>query len=1244
LSNLNRMIAIDNISRNKFIYVNMDGHANFSGTNGAGKTTTLRASLLFFGSRPGEIAKAKGDSFDGFAKFYFPNTTSYLVFEYIRAGKTLCVVCSKTNEQVQYQFLDTAFDETFFLTEKNNRKLIVDSSILRMNVEKIGHELTRKIGPDVYASIIQSNQPYRNKIGAYQLIRDLRPKYSLPTQGKSILNIDRVLTNIFSSKASVAHIQSALTDILIQNNEIPSRILKLEGQSANINEWFESRSAWLSLEARRENITTLSLAVSRYNQTKNELTHLYRRCDYLYNVHDKKITDLKTNRDNTSIKEKSKRTELNQLLEKNNTSRINFNAQIKKLNREVNDLEEQKRAFESGDKNNKFSLVELIEINNQLAIFESAETHAEAHYNKVSQGASDIVSLYDTKIANINTNIAEFKTSSQKQESDLEKERFSSLNNDNELFKKREKSISDIGKQRIDNIDSKLGSLREQIATLEAELKDVSFSPIYRESIEDIEKEITTADNDFKLTLNENKQLNTSLKTQENERSKSIELTSELRIKNKEKRDEQLTLKKRLEDGTLLDFIQQNIDGFEDHIGKVINPALLDMKGLSPSFENNANSFYGLTIDLDSIEFPPLLSKNKLLSQIQSLECVLIDIEKKVKISEESLDKHNKKIKEIKADIARSDIEFNTTESYLSEQKIELDKEKKRAKADVQARHEKLKDTLTGCRTKQVDFHDEKRSIDKNISVELEKLVNQFKIKAVEVENKHENNLNKLKIALDLKIKEQKLKIDEFLVQRDKDIEDQGLSPQRISQAQIDLDDARKNVRNSRSAGERVTRYNKFIESQWVNHQPLVLTLENQRQQMSAFDLTSKEAERTLDIEVKTLEQNKEDMSIEITQLIQYRQLASELIENLKSLNITLDTAKEERFKTADINECQIKYTQLRSDYHAHTKRGDSEFKTLESTFTETSNTPTSNFYEKMRREVLENHSIHDLWFLSAPLLVDYIENDHVTQADLLRSNYILVAKKIADFSELLNAAHSSLNSLGTKLTNTTKAVVERFEAIGQIDIKVTSKLKELSYFTALKEFSKAHDNWFIHASDELPDDALIGKLMNLLNMIGSQKLQVNIDTSFLFEVLLVDNGKQKIARTDEEIEILSSNGLSYLIITAIYIGLINLLRTDPKIYLLFCVDEIGKLSQQNTGKLITLFEEHNITIFSALPDASPELLKHYPYAYQIDKTGSNSRTYSLYGENSRVSIDDKINKLLLNKNNGDAIDQEGVN
>jgi hypothetical protein len=488
------------------------------------------------------------------------------------------------------------------------------------------------------------------------------------------------------------------------------------------------------------------------------------------------------------------------------------------------------------------------------------------------------------------------------------------------------------------------------------------------------------------------------------------------------------------------------------------------------------------------------------------------------------------------------------------------------------------------------------------------------------------SNLNKI---LEHNLKDQGLAARNIETKKSQDIANKGLSPERIEQAKLTAKSASLKVRDSSNAGERVRRYEKFMSGRWLDHQVSSIKLEKTRLETADFELSSSHKQRKQKVELDEITNKSKVLDGELAKTSHDKRITIELIEEFVANGIEPDASKSEQFRSVDINQCKIKYSKFKADYDSYKSRGTAEFNTLETTFCRTTGTAPRKFYEKMRTELLKHNRISELWWASAPTLVEYIENEHVSQSDLLRSNYILVAKEINDFSELINSTHKSLNTLGRKLTTTTKSVVDRFDAIGKIEVRISSKLKGLSYFGALESFSTAHDNWSIHNSTELPDDKLISKLTNLIQIIGTNKLEIDVDKSFMFEVTLEDNGALKTARTDDEIETLSSTGLSYLIITAIYIGLINLLRTDPTVHLLFCVDEIGKLSKKNTGKLIALFEEHNIHMYSALPDASADLLQFYPYAYLINDVGDNSRIYQLYGEESRITTHSKVSDLV---------------
>jgi hypothetical protein len=668
LSKLIRIIAIDNISRNQIIYIHADDHTNFAGENGSGKTSTLRASLLFFGARPGDIAKAKGDTFEGFASFYFPRESSYLVYEYERSGQILSVICSALKGQVQYQFLNTAFDESLFLYKKENKTIIASAPQLRINTEQKGFELSRKMGPDVYASIIQSNKPFRKKTGNFELIRQLRPRFSFPTQGGSMTNVDRVLTNIFSSRASVSHIQSALTNILIEENLIPSKVLKLNEQTGTINEWFNSRDAWQSLEERRDNIIALSDAANKHQTLHDQLSALHQRCTSLSSSQAEALVSLENDMRLNIEHDNSARVSMRILLEENSNKAIEFKAQTTQLEREIVELLNIKTDFEIGSDNIQPISV-LKDMHSNLSILEKQEIDAKILYSNVSEGVQDIVALYEAEQAKVTASISELKNANQKLISAEQSLLHEALKNASDLFKQKSAGALSLRDQRRESLGSQIKELEKQRTRFEVRLEDVSFSSAYRESIFDLESTIATADTEFSAAFEENLAVSKVLANIGSERKNISDHLIILKTNRQAFVDEQNNIKSRLEQGTLYDYLQENVSDFESNIGKVIKPELLAMKGLSPSFDSVTSSMYGLTLNLDGVEKTSSLKLNELHERIMSLDELIAGMDAKISVTATELGKLKDGYSKAEGDLARSKFELKDARNYLETEK-----------------------------------------------------------------------------------------------------------------------------------------------------------------------------------------------------------------------------------------------------------------------------------------------------------------------------------------------------------------------------------------------------------------------------------------------------------------------------------------------------------------------------------------------------------------------------------------------
>lgn len=1231
-SSLKRLIAVDNISRNQIITIKADGHTNFNGENGAGKTTTLRALLLFFGTKPSDIAKAKGDSFDNFASFYFPRPTSYLIFEYVRDGDVKCVICSGVNGNTQYQFANCAFDETLFLTSDGAKSFIVNHQQLRLNIESSGSELTKKVGAETYAEIIQSNVTYRKKNNNSDTIRLLRSKYSFASQGESFRNIERVLANIFTGSVSIGNIQSALTKILIQDNLIQSHVIQLDEQSGSIDDWFSSRESWLALDARKDNFMTLSECATKRASHIRQLEALHGHCLAVTKLIKQKQQELQSFIANAVHREFELRATLNQTREANNKHLGELQSSITLLAREIKDLEKIKVGFEEGS-DHEPTITELQTLHSNLESYYQQETQAQQIYNDISQGVKDILSFYEAQEAKIETVKAQLQINNSGVERKAEADFYKASADIHKIFEQKKHTTSLTFDKRKDKLRNDVSALQQVNAGLKAQQEGTAFSDAFRKSITGIQNEIKTVDNDFHESSSEFRSIQTILAQFVNSRSNLNSQLVETRQLRQAVIEKQLKLKARLENGTLFDYLTSSVPNFTHDIGKVIAPNLLARKDLSPRFENKGQTLFGLSLDLRAINTPPGEARSELAGKILLLDDQIAEFEDTIKKIEATLSDINDKIRKKERARARGELELKEVVNYLNKQKSELENITVQAEIDVKERQEIVNAEIGSNTNKIARLTEQQNQLVEEFKVETESQQQDMDKKINSAQSTLETNIQRLIAKLQENIDRQNDKLKNLLLKKEADIKAKGLSQSRIDESKRQQDEAHLLVRRAQAAGERVGRYQRFIKEVWPRHQSLSIDMGNTSKVLTELKVDSQESEAAITAKLENISGELQNHTQLLEESARESVLSGELLDALTSMEIEATPPTHNLFGGLSISQSRMKFNSLKAELNANNSRGKSEFNILETTFCSTSGTPARKFYEKMRSDLMVQCQINELWWMSAPSLISYIEGEHETQAELLRTSYVLVAKHIVDFSAILMSTHKALNSLGRKLTAATQNVVERFDAIGNIEIKVSSKLKGLAYFSALESFAEAHENWMVHNSGNLPDERLISKLNNLLQMVGHEKLQVNIDRSFLFEVELDDNGKRKKARSNSEIEALSSTGLNYLIVTAIHLGLINLLRTDPEIKLTCCIDEIGKLSNINVNKLIDLLRELNIVAYSALPNATPELLKNYPYAYNIHKTGPNAREYHLYTEDSRVPTENKIRDLLAADN-----------
>ncbi len=1228
MSHLHRIIAIDNLSRGQFVVINTNGHTNFDGRNKAGKTTTLKLALLFYGVKGSDLAKAKGKVTQSFVNYYLPNPSSYLVYEYVRGDDTHCVICSSTDNAIKYQFLSGAFDQKIFLFDNLDGKTIVQNNALRTNADRFERELSPKLSGETYRNIIQSNKPYRLKTPDSESIRKWRPRYSFPTQGDSIDNIDRVLIGIFKGKVSMDAVRATLTNILVEEGAIPDQLLSLNNHSVEINEWMAERKAWLAIDSQKPKNIELTKAAIAQQGYCNDISGLLHVADKMQSQLDieqasinKKIQDLTKQQNYTN----------QSLVDFDTQDRLTTNAledSFNKVSREIVNLLELKDGFESPSEK-YLPIAELQALFEQVDSLEYQSKKTKEHYDKISSGVANINETFakqrselETTISNISLNLAH-SIQGFKNQSQLDKD---NLNNSFEL---QFKSLNEQFTLISESLNKKENTVGREEAQYKERLSNPVLKPALKEQLEQLNREHIQSNKNLSEAQAELLAETNAFNELKGERKNKLEKFNRLSIRKQEKIDQQAALKSRIEDGTLFNYLRDSVPNFEHTLGKVINPDLLLRKNLKPEFNEGESSLYGLKIDLSQIESKGFGNVQTIIEEIQELDKHIAELEAQIAQVEVETKTLSNKCDAKEHDVARVSLEAKQEQAFNEQLEADIQDKNTQAALWLKKYIEGLQLALTECQSNLRTVIGQKREQNTLYQKNIEKLNAQKQTSLDCIEAKlSEQEIAASKVTEE-KLAELKLQINKSIADENKAIRENGFSDDDINNAKQAYELAQQQHERALTAGIRVRRYNKFLSSEWVKHQRLTEEKTKTEQALSQHRRLAQETRNGLESKRSQISAELVDNhEINVQLATGFKELKF-MMEIGQTLNIQPNEAYNSRYISYEVERLKLALDKLVEQLEKTQQSGKNTFNQLQKVFIRVQRTHPARFFEKMREEVLEKVEPENLWIKAALEIRNYFNEDHVSQESLLRSNYTVVAQSISNFSTSVKEADKQLSAKGRQLTTKIGQVSNPFESMGKIDIKVSSRLKTLAYFSSLEDFSKAHNRWKYQQLNELPGDELISKLTNLVNLLNTHKPVIDIAKYFEFTVDYMDGETHKMATNDQEIAELSSNGLTYLIIVSIYIGLINLMRSDTNVKLAFCVDEFDKIDSENSMLLIKLFDEQGIRILSAQPSGKGEILQYYQHCYQIERQSDHKRVYKEYSADSITSTTSKLTELL---------------
>lgn len=654
--------------------------------------------------------------------------------------------------------------------------------------------------------------------------------------------------------------------------------------------------------------------------------------------------------------------------------------------------------------------------------------------------------------------------------------------------------------------------------------------------------------------------------------------------------------------GTLLAALRnQADDSWKRDFAKVINPELLDREDLAPiATEDVSDTVYGWRLNTGVIAAPDWSNDEQARHAIESAESRHNAAEAHLQLLQsgltgksEALNAAKTHAESVRASLTILDQQTETLKTALTTAKHQVETETRDAVTRATTEWTRLKDEVDGVKAQQ-------RNLESQLTLE------QTKIKA-----SHSNQRTEARQVQDTAIASVDTSIARLAAELDQTIQDldaqlleqlskKGVNVQRLGELKVQLSAVTKNIEECDSKRPLVQRWEKWLGEVGSTGVEALRVLSVQAQEasrlqasrLSEFDARAAKATREHEAVLAAQQKRLEDVEDELTVLAEleeefgaYQASGGSVID----LKITARELRgvvhgERKALTALAESIAKRSAQLRQQLTAR----ENQVREL----VETSLEAVSDSSDIRRAEELCACYKH---------IGPQVANDVNLTLKTLLSNIGAFQKSIQSFEKEVAAFNDRLQS--------GLSAVRRFERIKDMRLDIITNFENLGFYKKLArmdEVVRRHANEFgKDYTRELPPDETaraMGEFMTVLSNDGG--LEVNLSSHISLKGSVTDNGQHKEFKRASELENISSEGLTSLVLITLMTALLNTIRGSDPVHVPWVTDEVGKFDPKNFLALMLMLQENRIDVVTASPELGPAQQAMFAQRYLFEDRG----------------------------------------
>lgn len=1209
--------------KGRTIKIDCRERTHLGGVNGAGKTSVLALVPAFFGEEPERIVtKASGKL--SFLDYYLPTFQSLVIFEYRRHTGLHCAVMYRHAQgKPCYRFVAGSAEETFFSPEvKALLQAGASADDVFAALRKLGVTVSKMVDTITnYRAIIQRNQKLLKRLPAdARSLRALAAEFGLGDSDTQMTSIERLTHVVLNKHRLLSSFKTMICETQFENihQHAKPRAIDRKDLIADI----QSLSAFAGEEEKiRECLKKDAERRAILEQTDKTVANLLATVEEAR----EKAGELSQRKERLEAQRTEQRAEFEGADHQLARQVTDQNADFETLDGQVAALHQQNEQYEADN------LPGLAQSFDNLADYRQRLATAQADYDSLTGKASAIEGEYDLEKQSIQREhekhqaqrqqrlqAASDALTSAKHAYDL---KLNSIKTDKITAVAEYKDTRSVERSELTSEQARLSALRESPGQTEAEQQEIAMA---EQASEEASEQVSQAhenrleagrkrdqaDRDWKAAQEQVQYMDASVQTLE---------------------DSFNELQKQIipEDGTWLSQLRAEDPEWGSCLAKVVNPALLHRKDLTPTrdFDASSTAVMGWQLALDALPVPDFAASEEALQERSRN----IDTERQAAIkqrveTEREAQRRHETYKERAEAAGRLETEFSLFERARDNAQTRLGNVRRRVKDAQTDRAEKISRELDAVQTRLKAFDEQTGEGIRDIESGFQQQVFDMRGHWAEQESELQTSKDQQAELIASAERDHKARLKQKREIYDQRLSEEGIDPKMVQQAREALTKLKETVERVVASEDLVRGYRKWREQEWSKVEALTEQANQAKAQREAAVRKRDAAERDWKEQDGKLKSSIAEHQSAIKSLREQTEAADGVLKHFNERTLTDGFPGNLADLTQELQGAYQKLEQLRKEVVG-------TFDQATSILNRYDNTQIQQAWQKlsahrrgqMTGEVLDYEENFKL--ARVPDLRELLDTDIPQLRDALIDQFVSEAGSLVkyfDSLEVMAREVKAVSSLLKRKINTDQQI----ESLSDIQVVLEPRIYEDETWQPLKEFVDQWQAWIPMNRRSLPNDSILRRFKLVTDTLSDAKVKESVESMIDMRLEMKENDRQVVIRTDADFLSASSTGLTYLAIMTVFMGLTRYLCPDLNTRITWPIDELATLSPNNISHLADMLEANNLTMISACPKLDRSLRKFFENKISLKQ--GRVHTYESSGHEGRHT------QMFANVSHGD--------